>query len=172
MYISNPRHQYSPIEQSVNRLIDQLIYLSTDARNGWMDTSVGQQIEGRIDRTYRKEASTGRTVAITDRTQSQESQLSQSQEFHLSIFHSINGRIHCQKGVFTEREAHQKDRADALIGGADRRDRHINRTGGSENKDGGGRNTRQNTIPTIPDINISIHQQRAALIDKSIYRKG
>ena len=42
MYISNPRHQYSPIEQSVNRLIDQLIYLSTDARNGWMDTSVGQ----------------------------------------------------------------------------------------------------------------------------------
>ena len=46
MSISNTRHQYSLINQLINQLID----LSTDEKNGRRDTSVGQQTAVRIYR--------------------------------------------------------------------------------------------------------------------------
>ena len=54
------------------RMIDQPM----EGKNGGRDKSVGHQTAGRIDRTDRKDASTGRTVLRIDRTQHQQSQLS------------------------------------------------------------------------------------------------
>ena len=65
--ISNTRIQYSRIDQSIN--------LSTEGKNGGRDTSLIQKISGRIDRTDRKDTSTGKTVARRDITQYQKSQL-------------------------------------------------------------------------------------------------
>ena len=62
--ISNTRLQYSPIDWS--------IYLSTEGKNGGRDTSVVQKTAGRISWSYRKDASTGLTVARTGRTQYQQ----------------------------------------------------------------------------------------------------
>ena len=44
------------------------IDLSTEGKNGGMDTSVGQQIGGRIDQTERKYAPTVHTVTRTSIT--------------------------------------------------------------------------------------------------------
>ena len=96
--ISNPRHQYSPINWS----IDQFIDLSLDGQNICRDTSLGQQTEGHIVSTDINYASTVRMVIITDITQSQKSQLSPSQKSQISIFHSIIVRAHWQKVEWTE----------------------------------------------------------------------
>ena len=45
-----------------------LINISMERQNGGGGTSVGQQTQVCIDRTDRKDAPRGRTVAITDRT--------------------------------------------------------------------------------------------------------
>ena len=61
---------------NIHLSIDLSIYLSTEGLNGGRDTSLGQHTGGHIDRTERNETSTGRMVAITDRTQYQQYQLS------------------------------------------------------------------------------------------------
>ena len=54
--------------------------------------------EGSINTTGGNDSSTGRTVPITDKTQSQKSKLS------ISILQSVNGRTNWQTGEFTVRE--------------------------------------------------------------------
>ena len=53
------------------RFIDQLIDISTEVKNGGRETSLGKQTVGHIEKTDIKDAPTGRTVAIIDRTKYQ-----------------------------------------------------------------------------------------------------
>ena len=54
---------------NIHLSIDWSINQSTEGQNGRRYTLVGQQTEGRIDRTEITDIPTGRTVARTDRTQ-------------------------------------------------------------------------------------------------------
>ena len=61
-------------------------------------------------------------------------------------------------------------RTDTSIGGADRRERQINRRGGAHIMTDE-RNDRQNKIPTIPAIFIEIYQLKEELEEGNIDRK-
>ena len=87
---------------------------------------------GRIDRTDRKDTSTGRTVARTDRTQYQQSRLSQSQLSQLSILLSVKKKALIEGSIDRKEYVSTGHRTNTLIGGADRRERHIDRRGGAQ----------------------------------------
>ena len=135
------------------------------------DTLVGKQTSGCIGRKDRKEASTGRKITRTDRTQYQQFHLSQSKQSQLSIFLSVNKKI-----IDIREQWHKGRRINRTkYGWIDRRG---TREGKTHQQEGGvyirtgDRNNRQNIIPTISAIYIAIYQRKEALEKGSICKKG